>query len=39
MAIAFLGETVHLFHLAGIALILVGVWLASRPAQVKTPTL
>ena len=39
MAIAFLGETVHLFHLAGFALILVGVWLASRPARLQAPPL
>jgi drug/metabolite transporter (DMT)-like permease len=32
LAIAFLGEVLHLFHLAGFAFILVGVWLASRPA-------
>jgi drug/metabolite transporter (DMT)-like permease len=32
LAIAFLGEMLHLFHLAGFAFILAGVWLASRPA-------
>ena len=35
MAILFLGETLHLFHLAGFALILSGVWLASRPMRAK----
>jgi drug/metabolite transporter (DMT)-like permease len=33
LAIAFLGETLHLFHLAGFVFILAGVGLASRPAQ------
>jgi drug/metabolite transporter (DMT)-like permease len=32
MAILFLGETLHWYHLAGFAMILGGVWLASRPA-------
>ncbi len=36
MAILFLGETLHLFHLAGFVLILAGVWLASRPEVVST---
>lgn len=35
LAIAFLGEVLHLFHLAGFAFILGGVWLASRPAAVN----
>jgi drug/metabolite transporter (DMT)-like permease len=30
LAILFLGETLHAYHFAGFALILVGVWLASR---------
>jgi drug/metabolite transporter (DMT)-like permease len=30
MAILFLGESLHLYHLAGLALILPGVWLATR---------
>ena len=38
MAIAFLGETLHPFHLAGFALILVGVGLASRPARINIPS-
>jgi drug/metabolite transporter (DMT)-like permease len=29
LAVIFLGEEVHLFHAAGIATILLGVWLAS----------
>jgi drug/metabolite transporter (DMT)-like permease len=29
-AILFLGETLHLFHIAGIALIATGIWLATR---------
>lgn len=33
MAILFLGEALHPFHLTGIALILAGVWLASRPER------
>jgi drug/metabolite transporter (DMT)-like permease len=32
LAIVFLGETLHLFHLCGFAFILVGVVLASRPS-------
>jgi drug/metabolite transporter (DMT)-like permease len=32
LAIVFMGETLHLFHLGGFAFILVGVALASRPA-------
>jgi drug/metabolite transporter (DMT)-like permease len=39
MAIVFLGETLHLFHLAGFALILLGVWLASRRAKIEPPSL
>jgi drug/metabolite transporter (DMT)-like permease len=31
-AILFLGETLHLFHIAGIALIATGIWLATRTA-------
>ena len=38
MAILFLGETLHLFHLAGFVLILAGVWLASRPEIISTPS-
>jgi drug/metabolite transporter (DMT)-like permease len=38
MAIAFLGETLHLFHLAGFALILLGVWLASRRSGISIPS-
>jgi drug/metabolite transporter (DMT)-like permease len=38
MAIAFLGETLHLFHLAGFACILGGVWFASRPAEINIPS-
>ena len=38
MAIAFLGETLHWFHLAGFVLILIGVWLASGPARISIPT-
>jgi drug/metabolite transporter (DMT)-like permease len=30
MAILFLGEALHMYHFAGFALILAGVWLASR---------
>lgn len=30
LAIAFLGEQLHLFHVAGMALILGGIWLTSR---------
>jgi drug/metabolite transporter (DMT)-like permease len=30
MAVIFLGETVQLHHFVGLALILCGVWLASR---------
>jgi len=30
LAIAFLGERLHLFHLAGMAMILGGIWLTSR---------
>ena len=37
LAIAFLGETLHLFHLAGFAFILSGVWTASRPAKISIP--
>lgn len=35
LAIAFLGETLQLFHLAGFVFILGGVWLASRPASAQ----
>ncbi len=38
MAILFLGETLHPFHLAGFALILCGVWLASRPERISIPS-
>jgi len=37
LAIAFLGEQLRLFHLVGFAIILVGVWLASRPAKISIP--
>jgi drug/metabolite transporter (DMT)-like permease len=30
LAIAFLGERLHLFHVAGMAMILGGIWLTSR---------
>jgi drug/metabolite transporter (DMT)-like permease len=33
LAIVFLGESFHLYHAAGIALILAGIALATRPAQ------
>lgn len=33
LAISILGEAMHGFHVAGVALILAGVWLASRPAR------
>ncbi len=37
MAVAFLGETPHLYHLGGIALIAAGLVLAStRPGPVRT---
>ena len=32
LAILLLGETLAWFHLAGFAVILTGIWLASRPA-------
>jgi drug/metabolite transporter (DMT)-like permease len=38
MAIAFLGETLHWYHLAGFALILIGVGLASRPTRISIPS-
>jgi len=31
LAILFLGENLYLYHLGGFALILAGVWIASRP--------
>ena len=34
-AILFLGETLHLFHVAGIALIATGIWLATRAASAR----
>ncbi|WP_088344954.1 MULTISPECIES: DMT family transporter [Rhodomicrobium] len=37
LAIVFLGEDLHLYHLAGFGLILAGVWISSRPA--RTPAL
>jgi drug/metabolite transporter (DMT)-like permease len=40
LAIVFLGETLHLYHFAGFALILAGVWLASRqssPINIHSP--
>ncbi len=30
LAIVFLGEQLHLFHVAGMAMILGGIWLTSR---------
>ena len=30
LAIVFLGEQLHIYHFAGFALILAGVWLATR---------
>jgi len=30
MAIVFLGERLHLYHAAGLAFIVAGVWLATR---------
>jgi drug/metabolite transporter (DMT)-like permease len=36
LAIVFLGERLHLYHLAGFGLILAGVWISSRPAPVPT---
>lgn len=32
LAMQFLGETLHLFHVAGLALVLAGIWVAGRPA-------
>ena len=32
LAMLFLGETLHLFHVAGLALVLAGIWVAGRPA-------
>lgn len=32
LAMLFLGETLHLFHVAGLALVLAGIWIAGRPA-------
>jgi drug/metabolite transporter (DMT)-like permease len=40
LAIVFLGERLHAYHFAGFALILVGVWLASRhspPPTIHSP--
>ena len=40
LAIAFLGERLYLYHFAGFALILAGVWLAarkSRPVSIHSP--
>ena len=40
LAIVFLGEQLHLYHFAGFALILAGVWLASRrspPVNIHSP--
>src|SRR5262249_41774290 len=34
LAMIFLGETLHFYHLTGFALILSGVWLASRRTRV-----
>lgn len=33
LAMLFLGETLHLFHVAGLALIVAGIWVAGRPPQ------
>ncbi len=38
LAMLFLGETLHLYHLGGFALILSGVWIASRPAPIRIPS-
>lgn len=38
LAILFLGETLHVFHLAGFAFILSGVWTASRPEKISIPS-
>ncbi|HJS10507.1 DMT family transporter [Sphingopyxis sp.] len=32
LAMLFLGEALHLFHVAGLALVLAGIWVAGRPA-------
>ncbi|HEV7312678.1 DMT family transporter [Sphingopyxis sp.] len=32
LAMLFLGETLHLFHVAGLALVLAGIWVAGRSA-------
>ena len=40
LAIVFLGEHLHLYHFGGFALILAGVWLASRqsaPLNIRSP--
>jgi drug/metabolite transporter (DMT)-like permease len=38
MAIFFLGEQLHIFHIFGYALVLVGIFVAARkPRQVETP--
>lgn len=37
LAWAFLGERLYLFHLAGIALILSGIWITSRKAATVAP--
>lgn len=34
LAMLFLGETLHLFHVAGLALIVAGIWVAGRPQPV-----
>ena len=31
LAMLFLGETLHLFHVAGLALVVAGIWIAGRP--------
>ena len=38
LAILFLGEHLYLYHLAGFALILTGVWLASRRSSLRIPS-
>lgn len=32
LAMLFLGETLHLFHVAGLGLVVAGIWVAGRPA-------
>lgn len=37
LAVVFLGESLHLYHAFGFALILAGVWLAARQAKATRP--